>query len=191
MRSLPIFFGIVAICAAALGQGKIPVVIETERGTIELSLDSARAPRSVTNFLKYVDGKFYNGGLFHRTVTMNNQPNDSIKIEVIQAGVNPEREKDAYPAIEIERTSTTGILHKDGTVSMARLGPNSGTWHFFICVNDQPQLDFGGSRNPDGQGFAAFGQVVQGMDVVRKIQGSPAEGQRLTPPIRISSIRRK
>ena len=191
MRSLPIFFGIVAICAAALGQGKIPVVIETERGTIELSLDSARAPRSVANFLKYVDGKFYNGGLFHRTVTMNNQPNDSIKIEVIQAGVNPEREKDAYPAIEIERTSTTGILHKDGTVSMARLGPNSGTWHFFICVNDQPQLDFGGTRNPDGQGFAAFGQVVQGMDVVRKIQGSPAEGQRLTPPIRISSIRRK
>ncbi len=191
MRNGLLIFGIVVLCAAALGQGKIPVVIETERGTIELSLDSARAPRSVTNFLKYVDGKFYSGGLFHRTVTLNNQPNDSIKIEVIQAGVNPEREKDAYPAIEIERTSTTGILHKDGTVSMARLAPNSGTWHFFICVNDQPQLDFGGSRNPDGQGFAAFGQVVQGMDVVRKIQGSPAEGQRLTPPIRISSIRRK
>ena len=191
MRIVLVFFGIVVICAAALGQGKIPVVIEPERGTIELSLDSARAPRSVTNFLKYVDGKFYNGGLFHRTVTMNNQPNDSIKIEVIQAGVNPEREKDAYPAIEIERTSTTGILHKDGTVSMARLGPNSGTWHFFICVNDQPQLDFGGTRNPDGQGLAAVGQVVQGMDVGRKIQGSPAEGQRLTPPIRISSIRRK
>ncbi|MBI3111551.1 MAG: peptidylprolyl isomerase [Ignavibacteriales bacterium] len=191
MRNVLVFFGIIVICAAALGQGKIPVVIETEQGTIELSLDSARAPRSVVNFLKYVDGKFYSGGLFHRTVTMNNQPHDSVKIEVIQAGINPEREQDAYPAIEIERTSTTGILHKDGTVSMARLGPNSGTWHFFICVNDQPQLDFGGTRNPDGQGFAAFGQVVQGMDVVRKIQGSPAEGQRLTPPIRISSIRRK
>ena len=191
MRSVLVFSGIVAICAAALGQGKIPVMIETNLGTIEIHLDSARAPRSVANFLKYVDGMFYNGGLFHRTVTMNNQPNDSIKIEVIQAGINPEREKDAYPAIEIERTSTTGILHRDGTVSMARLGPNSGTWHFFICVNDQPALDFGGRRNPDGQGFAAFGQVVQGMDVVRNIQGSPAEGQQLTPPVRISSIRRK
>ncbi|MEX1274608.1 MAG: peptidylprolyl isomerase [Bacteroidota bacterium] len=191
MKRALLLFMLCAALTSALSQGKTLILIETELGTMEVGLDSARAPRSVTNFLKYVDGNFYNGGLFHRSVTMKNQPNDSIKIEVIQAGINPEREKAAYPAIEIERTSETGILHKDGTVSMARLGPNSGTWHFFICVNEQPELDFGGKRNPDGQGFAAFGRVVLGMDVVRKIQASPAEGQRLTPPIRIFSLRRK
>lgn len=191
MKIVLVFFGIIAACGSAFSQERIPVTIRTELGTIEVHLDSARAPRSVTNFLRYVDGDFYSGGLFHRTVTLGNQPTDSVRIEVIQAGINPEREKGAYPAIEIERTSETGILHTDGSVSMARLGPNSGTWHFFICVNEQPDLDFGGKRNPDGQGFAAFGRVVQGMDVVRKIQGSPAEGQRLTPPIRIISLRRK
>jgi peptidyl-prolyl cis-trans isomerase A (cyclophilin A) len=191
MKIVLVFFGIIATCGSAFSQERIPVTIQTELGMIEVHLDSARAPRSVTNFLRYVDGDFYNGGLFHRTVTLTNQPTDSVRIEVIQVGINPEREKAAYPAIEIERTSETGILHTDGTVSMARLGPNTGTWHFFICVNGQPELDFGGKRNPDGQGFAAFGRVVHGMDVVRKIQSSPAEGQRLTPPIRIISLRRK
>ena len=68
----------------------------------------------------------------------------------------------------------TGLLHKDGAISMARGAPDSATSGWFICINDQPSLDFGGARNPDGQGFAAFGRVVSGMDVVRKIQAAPS-----------------
>ena len=79
----------------------------------------------------------------------------------------------------------TGGEKDDGTVSMARLGPDTATQSFFICVGDQPELDFGGQRNPDGQGFAAFGQVVEGMDLVRAIHTSAAEGQQLDPPIQI------
>jgi peptidyl-prolyl cis-trans isomerase A (cyclophilin A) len=98
----------------------------------------------------------------------------------------------------LERTSRTGITHKDGVVSMARGAPNSATSGWFICINDQPSLDFKGARNPDGQGFAAFGRVVSGMDVVRKIQQAPsssdrttnAEAQRLTPPIKIIKVAR-
>jgi len=122
---------------------------------------------------------------------MNNQPNDSVRIEVIQCDINPDRKKEAFPPIELEQTGKTGLKHLDGAVSMARAGPNTATSSIFICINDQPQLDFGGKRNPDGQGFAAFAKVVKGMDVVMKIQNSSAEGQSLKPPIRILSVRRK
>jgi peptidyl-prolyl cis-trans isomerase A (cyclophilin A) len=90
--------------------------------------------------------------------------------------------------VPLERTSVTGLRHLDGTLSMARDGPDTATSDFFICIGDQPSLDFGGKRNPDGQGFAAFGHVVGGMDVVRRIQAAPADGQSLTPPVRIRSI---
>ena len=96
----------------------------------------------------------------------------------------------ANAPIPLERTSVTGIRHLDGTVSMARNGPDTATRDFFICIGPQPELDFGGKRNPDGQGFAAFGQVVTGMEVVRKIQSAPAEKQALTPPVSILRIER-
>jgi len=131
-------------------------------------------------------------------VKMDNQPESPVKIEVIQAGVNADRTKDGFPAIPLERTSVSGLAHKDGAVSMARGAPDSATSGWFICINDQPSLDFGGARNPDGQGFAAFGRVVSGMDVVRKIQQAPSssnrtsntEAQRLTPPIKIVKVSR-
>src|SRR3984893_17604800 len=166
----------------------VRVVIETEKGDIEVELDAAKAPNTVANFLKYVDGGFYDGGRFHRTVTLKNQPDDKVKIEVIQAGINPKKEKEEFAPIKLERTDKTGLAHKDGTISMARDGPDTATSDFFICVGDQPELDFGGKRNPDGQGFAAFGRVVKGMEVVKKIQASKAEGQDLKPPIKIVKI---
>src|SRR5438132_12903893 len=98
--------------------------------------------------------------------------------------------KDELPPIRLERTRDTGLRHKDGTISMARDGPDTATADFFLCLGDQPELDFGGKRNPDGQGFAAFGQVVRGIDVVRKIQQAPSDGQKLTPPVRIQRVRR-
>ena len=193
-----------AATAAALADSQakpaqpIRVLVQTELGDIVVEVDQARAPATAANFLRYVDAGHYNGGSWHRTVTLDNQPESEVKIEVIQAGVNPKFAKSGFPAIPIERTSTTGLLHKDGVISMARGAPDSATSGWFICINDQPSLDFGGKRNPDGQGFAAFGRVVQGMDVVRKIQRAPSssdrssntEAQRLTPPIRILKAER-
>ena len=108
-----------------------------------------------------------------------------MKIQVIQAAANSAKSNEFLPPIQIERTCDTGLKHLEGTISMARAEPDSGQHNFFICIGDQPELDFGGKRNPDGQGFAAFGKVTKGMDVVRRIQGAPAEGQALTPMIRI------
>ena len=116
---------------------------------------------------------------------------NDVKIEVIQASANPAKSRAGFPPIKLERTRDTGLKHLDGTLSMARNGPDTATSDFFICIGDQPELDFGGKRNPDGQGFAAFGRVVKGMDVVRKIQRSPAEGQTLKPPVKILSVVRK
>ena len=169
----------------------VVVIIKTEKGEIEVDLDAKNAPITTANFLRYVDAKHYDGGRFHRTVTPSNQPDNAVKIEVIQAGVLIAKEKETFPTIKLERTRGTKMTHLNGTISMARDGPDTATSDFFICVGDQPELDFGGKRNPDGQGFAAFGRVVKGMDVVRAIQKSAADGQVLKPPITIQSITRK
>jgi peptidyl-prolyl cis-trans isomerase A (cyclophilin A) len=166
------------------------VRVETSLGAIVMELYPDKAPGTVANFLRYVDAGHFDGGQFHRTVTPENQPNDSVRIEVIQGSVAAARTSEAFPAIPLERTSVSGLRHLDGTLSMARGGPDSARSSFFICIGDQPSLDFGGHRNLDGQGFAAFGRVLEGMDVVRRIQRSPAEGQNLNPPIRIVSARR-
>jgi peptidyl-prolyl cis-trans isomerase A (cyclophilin A) len=166
----------------------VRVSIQTEKGDIEVELNSTQAPTTVTNFLRYVDGKYYDGGRFHRTVTRDNQPDNKVKIEVIQAGIDPDKTKKEFAPIKLERTRDTKLSHKDGTISMARDGPDTATSDFFICIGDQPELDFGGKRNPDGQGFAAFGRVTKGMEVVKKIQAAPADGQTLSPPIKILRI---
>jgi peptidyl-prolyl cis-trans isomerase A (cyclophilin A) len=166
------------------------VVFQTALGTIEIELDAAQAPLSAANFLRYVDAGRYDGGRFHRTVTLGNQPQSPVKIEVIQAGGAEGTEKQDFPPVALERTRDTGLLHRNGTVSMARTGPETATSDFFICIGDQPSLDFGGKRNPDGQGFAAFGRVVKGMDVVHKIHAAPADGQSLKPPVQILRAKR-
>ncbi len=188
--------GLFCVPAHAQEEG-IAIEMTTEAGIIEVVLDPARAPVTVSNFMRYVDAGQYDGGVFHRTVTMDNQPNNDVKIEVIQGAVNPDFRDDSYPPnsgidpIPLERTSMTGLLHVDGAISMARIGPDTATSGFFFCIGDQPELDFGGKRNPDGQGFAAFGRVTLGMDVIRKIQMSPRENQRLSPPITITRVERK
>jgi peptidyl-prolyl cis-trans isomerase A (cyclophilin A) len=164
------------------------VLIGTEKGDIVVEVDLARAPVTAANFLRYVDAGLYDGSTIHRTVTLTNQPNDAVRIEVIQGGqLAPQKE---FSPIAHETTAATGLRHVDGAVSMARSAPGSATSSFFICINDQPELDFGGRRNPDGQGFAAFGRVVEGMDVVRAIQVLPAQGQQLSPLVKILTVRR-
>ena len=191
--ALVLISGPLAGATSAQQRATLPhVVVQTELGDIEIEVDTARAPGTAANFLKYVDARHYDGGTWHRTVKMNNQPDSPIKIEVIQAGVNPDKAKDGFAPIALERTNKTGILHKDGAVSMARGTADSATSGFFICINDQPSLDFGGMRNPDGQGFGAFGRVVRGMDVVRKIQRAPnTDAQKLTPPVKIIAVARR
>jgi cyclophilin family peptidyl-prolyl cis-trans isomerase len=161
------------------------VQIDTALGSMTVELDAVRAPVTTENFLRYVLEGFYSGGEFFRTVTALNQPTDTVKIAVIQASADPAREGESFDPIPLERTSETGIRHLDGTISMARSDPDSATHSFFVCVGDQPELDFGGARNPDGQGFAAFGRVVEGMELVREIHAMPADAQNLDPPLRI------
>jgi len=161
------------------------VSIQTALGDIVVELDAVKAPVTTTNFLRYVHEGFYSDGNFFRTVRADNQPTNQVRIAVVQAQANAARESEAFAPIRLERTRDTGLRHLDGTLSMAREGPDSATHHFFLCIGDQPELDFGGRRNPDGQGFAAFGRVVEGMELVRKIHAAPADQQSLTPPIRI------
>jgi peptidyl-prolyl cis-trans isomerase A (cyclophilin A) len=171
-------------------QKKETCIIKTSLGDITIELYPKKAPITVANFLKYVDAHLYENTTFFRSVTLNNQPKDSVKIEVIQGGEVDSTK--VFAAIPLERTSKTGLLHKNGTISMARDNPDSATCSFFICINDQPSLDFGGKRNKDGQGFAAFGKVTKGMDVVRKIQQlAPNNEQYFKPPVLILSITRK
>ncbi len=188
-RSLAALF----LCAS-LGHaqsGRVLVIIETNLGTIEAEIDAQHAPKTAASFLRYVDAGQYNSGRFHRTVKHDNQPNNAIKIEVIQGRRN--EKTPAFPLVPLERTSVTDLRHKDGTLSMARSqAPDSAESDFFICIGDQPSLDFGGKRNPDGQGFAAFGRVTKGMDIVRKIQAQSSDArQQLTPPITILKLRRR
>jgi peptidyl-prolyl cis-trans isomerase A (cyclophilin A) len=182
---------LLAIASRGSAAQQLPVVvIQTGLGDIEVEVDSIHAPTTAANFLRYVDLGFYRFGQFYRTVRPDNQPKTQVKIGVVQGGLDSLRVKD-FPPIPLERTKVTGLSHRDGTLSMARDGPDTATSDFFICIGDQPQLNYGGKRNPDGQGFAAFGHVLVGMNVVRKIHAAPAEEQRLTPPIKILNIVRK
>jgi len=187
---LTLVLTLLSVTVWSLQPGLVHVVVQTDLGEIEMAIDTVRAPVTAANFLKYVDAGLYDGGLFHRTVRPDNQREKPVKIAVIQGAANTARKIEFFPPIALERTNQTRLLHKDGAVSMARLGVDTATEEFFICVGDQPELDFGGKRNPDGQGFAAFGRVVRGMDVVRRIQESPADGETLRPPIKIVRVRR-
>ena len=167
------------------------LLILTELGDITVETYPEGAPVTASNFLLSVDEGLFKDSFFYRVVTLANQPDDKIKIEVIQGGLAFSENRRSHPPIAHETTETTGIKHEDGAISMGRIDPGSATSEFFICVGDQPELDYGGHRNPDGMGFSAFGKVIEGMDVVRKIHGSPAQGQMLQPRIRIINIVRK
>ncbi len=164
------------------------VVLETTLGPLVIEVNTIAAPHTAANFLRHVDAGAYDGGRFHRTVTPNNQPANEILISVIQGSKRPDAP--AFPPIPLERTTITGLPHLDGTISMARSTPDSGTDQFFLCLGDQPELDFGGRRNADGQGFAAFGRLIEGWLTLKKIQMAPATGQTLEPPVQIVRARR-
>ncbi|WP_425994090.1 peptidylprolyl isomerase [Caulobacter sp. DWR1-3-2b1] len=163
--------GLLTTPLAAAAPGPVRVRMSTDLGDIVVELYPDKAPISVANFLAYADRHLLDGGSFYRTVGPWND-NNPATISVIQGGLN--RDDSPLPAIAHETTKVTGLPHIDGVISMARDGPGTAGGEFFICIGNNPALDFGGTRNPDGQGFAAFGRVVEGMDVVRKIHKAPA-----------------
>lgn len=167
----------------------VKVEMKTELGSIIAELYPDKAPVTCANFIKYIENNKFEGANFYRVVRMDNQPKNDIKIEVIQGGLGFDMEESPYPPISHETTEQTGILHLNGILSMARAEPGTASSEIFICIGDQPELDFGGKRNPDGQGFAAFGKVIEGMGVAKKIQNLPDEGQMLIEIIKISSIK--
>ena len=183
-----------ATVSPAMAQSPAPRVrILTELGDFTIEVDPAHAPISSADLLAYVDRGLLDRQSVYRIVTMANQPETvKARIEVVQfgwLGASPDAAP-PLPVIAHEPTSITGLRHRDGTVSMARLAPGTASAAFFICIGDQPSLDFGGARNPDGQGFAAFGQVVDGMDVVRRIFARGEATDRMAHPVGIVSAKR-
>lgn len=161
----------------------------TEFGEVLVEVDEARAPVTSKHFLSLVESGHYQNAHFYRTVTPENQPSDPVKINVIQGGLGMES-KFGLP-IAHETTDLTGLDHYHGTVSMARDEPGSARTEFFICLGNQPELNFGGKRNSDLQGFAAFGQVVSGMDVIHRIHQQPNDSQMLVRKVRILEIQKE
>lgn len=196
---------LVWLCLAALvactgpnEKDRTLVVLTTDLGDIEIEVFTERAPQSAASFLDYVDAGLYTGAAFYRTVMPAND-RGVPPISVVQGGVvDPAK---GLPPVPHETTQATGIAHVDGVVSLARSDPGTGSGSaFFICVGDQPALDYGANRNPDGLGFAAFGTVVRGMDVVRSIHQREAlgpsdseytQGQMLTELVMIKSATRR
>lgn len=165
-------------------EGVIRIVMSTQQGPITIDLFTKQAPISAANFLRYVDSGLLNGATFYRAVRLDNQRAEEVPIQVIQGGLAARPKEpgqapsETFPPIAHESTAVTGITHGPGTISMARAAPGTATSEFFISVGNNPQLDAGGKRNPDGLGFAAFGRVVQGMEVVHHIQNASTAASR-------------
>jgi peptidyl-prolyl cis-trans isomerase A (cyclophilin A) len=180
-------------CHAAHNPDTPHVTIQTQAGDIEVELYPKMAPRTVAAFLSYVDSGWYKKCNFYRVLNEENQATGTDPSELIQGGIWRTNHAKAVslPGVPHEPTQQTHLLHTDGVISLARQAPGTATTEFFICLGDQPGFDYGGKNNPDGQGYAAFGKVVKGMDVVRAIYAMPEEDQSFTPPVLIKNIVRE
>ncbi len=186
------------LVSACSTEPKPPVlVMSTDAGDIEIEMAVMEAPLTASNFIRLAEGGHLDGAGFYRVVRPDNDNGEPV-ISVIQGGVQDGLQP--FPPIPHEHTEQTGLSHVDGAISMARMGPGTASTEFFISIGDQPALDFGNYRNPDGLGFAVFGKVVRGMDVVRAIHSTPDEqlggrdytaGQVLVEPVTIRSVRLK
>lgn len=180
-------------CKEPTNSGIPHVVIETKYGEIELELYADKAPATVAAFLSYVDSGFYENTSFYRVLNVNNQPSNAPKTEILQGGLWRTKNEKArsITGIPHESTGKTGVKHKDGVISVARLAPGTAGSEFFICIDDQPGLDEGGENVEDKLGYAAFGKVIKGMNIVRKIYMQNDRNQYLDPPVAIYNVKRK
>ena len=192
-----IFIALIALAACAdKSPQSIHLTMQTSLGAIELELYPQKAPLTVENFLRLADGGHLDGATFYRTVSPQSD-NGAPMISVIQGGIGDA--ESPFASIAHETTLQTGLPHLDGSLSMARAEVGTASTEFFICVGAQPALDFAGTRNADGEGFAVFGQVVSGMDVVNAIHQAPADApteveyfqnQLINEPVVIESVKR-
>src|SRR5450432_1588230 len=166
------------------------IKIETTFGDIIVELYPEKAPKTVAAFLSYIDSGYFKNGSFYRVLKEEDEPSNAFKSNLIQGGIwqTQYKKQSSLPGIPHETTKQTGVLHKNGAISLARTAPGSANTEFFIVIGDQPAYDYGGSANPDGQGFAAFGTVIEGMDVVKQIHEQPDNQTSFTPPLAISNI---
>lgn len=165
------------------------VTLETALGAFTVELFADRAPLSVANFLAYVDSGRYDGSSIFRIVNPDNQQaEDPVRISVIHGGTRP-LAADNLPMIALETTAQTGLSHRHGTLSLGREEADSAEGDFFVCIGDQPHFDHGGARHPDGLGFAAFGHVCAGMDVVEAIWACAGAEEYLAPDEEVAIVR--
>lgn len=187
-----IFLLLVVVLSCNQADDKTPhVLIETRLGDIELELYPEKAPVTVAAFLSYVDSGYYSNGSFYRVLKADELPNPN-NTGIIQGGIwqtKPEI-KVRLSGIKHESTAQSGLTHQSGTVSLARTTPGSASSEFFICIGDQSPLDAGRRGTEDGQGFAAFGKVIKGMPIVRKIQEQKSHGDAFDKKIEIYKIKR-
>jgi len=198
MKLSPIFYVAVLMiatflsaCGPSIDSGGHPlIVIETEAGDIYAAIYNDKAPVSGNRFLQNVRNDFYTDAAFYRVLSDNNQPTGVPQSNLIQGGVwkKPGMEEKKQKIMH-EHTGITGLTHLDGSLSFARQDTGTASSEFFICLGSQPGFDLGGSNNPDGMGYAAFGRVVKGMSVVKSIYARPQEGQYFVPPVKIKRIR--
>lgn len=195
MRRVYVFLliGILFIACSSPKYKEPHIVIKTTAGEIEIELYSSKAPKTTAAFLANIEAGYYKNASFYRILNDENQPSNAPKAELVQGGIWKTNYKKAVslPGIPHETTQQTGILHTDGVISMARQEPGTASTEFFICVGDQPGFDYGGENNPDKQGYAAFGKVIKGMDVVRSIYNRPENNQAFDPPVLIVDIVRR
>jgi peptidyl-prolyl cis-trans isomerase A (cyclophilin A) len=189
-RILLIFFCFSLLCCREKFRNP-HIEIQTRIGGIEVELFANKAPKTVAAFLSYIDSGYYRNATFYRVLNYDNQPSDVSKAELVQGGIYRKKNKPVVKGIEHETTKQTGISHKDGVISLARLEPGTGSTEFFICIGDQPGFDYGGINNPDRQGYAAFGRVVRGMNIVRTIYNRPEDDGYFDPPVYIFDIVRR
>ena len=195
-RSVKIFFllGLISIssCKSTKKYTKPTIEIETNYGNIIVELYPGKAPQTVAAFLSYLDSGYYKKSSFYRVLKAEDQPSSSPKSDLIQGGIWQTNYKKqlALPGIPHETTQQTGILHTNGVISLARTKPGTANTEFFIVIGDQPAYDYGGNANPDHKGFAAFGKVIEGMDVVKQIHEQPDNETTFTPVIPIKNIKR-
>jgi peptidyl-prolyl cis-trans isomerase A (cyclophilin A) len=178
--------------SAAKNSDTVEIEIKTVEGTVVAELYAKQAPKSVKAFLAIVDQGLYKRSYFYRILSDENQPSNAPKAELIQGGLwSRTKKRPELPRIPHETTQQTGLTHNAGTLSLAREEPGSASSEFFITLSDLPGFDFGGENNADGQGYAAFGRVISGMDIIRKIYRKPETDQYFDPPVMIVDIQRR
>lgn len=172
------------------GNSQTPrIVIKTGYGDIDVELYADKAPKTVAAFLANIDADLYKGGSFYRVLKNEDAPAEYNQ-GLIQGGIFQMKPDVHAAAVPHESPRQTGISHESGTLSMARTGPGTATSEFFICIGNQKQFDSSSRGSSDGLGYAAFGKVVSGMDVVRAIQNARSSGDKFIAPIAIKNIER-